>query len=89
MCYEGGMGKSCSADPDELCWWDLRDLFCSCGPYEKDMVEGLYYLIPGLSLDEGLRKVNDDDEVRKMGELVAKTRCIQLYVIETAALISE
>ncbi|KAL2900434.1 Nascent polypeptide-associated complex subunit alpha muscle-specific form [Bienertia sinuspersici] len=81
MRYEGGMGKSCSADPDELCWWDLRDLACSCGPYEKEMIEGLYYLIPGLSLDEGLRKVYDDDEVRKMGELVVETRCIQLYVI--------
>ncbi|KAL2939941.1 Prohead core protein protease [Bienertia sinuspersici] len=81
MRYEGGMGKSCSADPDELCWWDLRDLACSCGPYEKEMIEGLYYLIPGLSLDEGLRKVYNDDEVRKMGELVVETRCIQLYVI--------
>ncbi|KAL2931701.1 Growth hormone receptor, partial [Bienertia sinuspersici] len=80
-CYEGGMGKSCSAHPDELCWWDLKDLACSCGPYEKEMVKGLYYLIPGLSLDEDLRKVYDDDEVRKMGELVAETRCIQLYVI--------
>ncbi|XP_056690438.1 uncharacterized protein [Spinacia oleracea] len=76
--YEGGRGRTFPVDVDELCWWDLEVLAKKCGGYEN--IDGLFYLIPGLSLANGLRKVYEDVEVLKMAELVLKYRCVELYV---------
>ncbi|KAL2901722.1 hypothetical protein RDABS01_026804, partial [Bienertia sinuspersici] len=59
-------------DPDELCGFDLRQQAKSCGGYGD--IEGLYYLVPGMCMNEGLKKVFTDDEVRRMGELTVNTR---------------
>ncbi|XP_056690232.1 uncharacterized protein [Spinacia oleracea] len=75
--YEGGRGRTFNVDIDELCWWDLEDLAKKCG---HESIEGLYYLIPGQSLANGLRKVYKDEEVLKLAELVLKYRCVELYV---------
>ncbi|KAL2906837.1 Protein FAR1-RELATED SEQUENCE 5, partial [Bienertia sinuspersici] len=78
LCYVGGEGKTFKVDPDELCGFDLRQQAKSCGGYGD--IEGLYYLVPGMCMNEGLKKVFTDDEVRRMGELTVNTRCIELYV---------
>ncbi|KAL2896636.1 Callose synthase 10 [Bienertia sinuspersici] len=78
LCYVGGEGKTFKVDPDELCGFDLRQQAKSCGGYGN--IEGLYYLVPGMCMNEGLKKVFTDDEVRRMGELTVNTRCIELYV---------
>ncbi|KAL2898953.1 EF-hand calcium-binding domain-containing protein 5, partial [Bienertia sinuspersici] len=78
MCYVGGQGKTFSIDADELCWWYLRDLVKNCGDYGE--INYIYYLNPGKSLTEGLCKVYNDEEVRKMAEVVCKYRCVDLYV---------
>ena len=44
--------------PHELCWFWLEELAKKCGPYMK--IEEIYYLIPGKSLEEGLRGMNAD-----------------------------
>ncbi|KAL2926865.1 putative NADPH dehydrogenase C5H10.04 [Bienertia sinuspersici] len=76
--YMGGTGKTFQVDADELCWWFLEQLVKKCGPYKS--IETIYYLIPGESLDVGLRKVYDDDEVREMGKVALKYRSVELYV---------
>lgn len=81
--YEGGRGRTFNVDIDELCWWDLEDLAKKCG---HESIEGLYYLIPGQSLANGLRKVYKDEEVLKLAELVLKYRCVELYVFHGAEL---
>ncbi|KAL2901852.1 Mediator of DNA damage checkpoint protein 1 [Bienertia sinuspersici] len=78
MCYIGGQGRTFSIDADELCWWYLRDLVKNCGGYRE--INCMYYLNPGKSLTEGLCKVYNDEEVRKMAEVVCKYRCVDLSV---------
>ncbi|KAL2921934.1 Mediator of DNA damage checkpoint protein 1, partial [Bienertia sinuspersici] len=78
MCYVGGQGRTFSIDADELCWWYLRDLVKNIGDYGE--INCIYYLNPGKSLTEGLCKVYNDEEVRKMAEVVCKYRCVDLYV---------
>ncbi|KAL2942680.1 Proline--tRNA ligase cytoplasmic [Bienertia sinuspersici] len=56
----------------------ITNLAKSCGEYAD--VEGVYYLMPGMSLLEGLVKVFDDDEVRKMVEVGMKNKSIELFV---------
>ncbi|KAL2943716.1 UDP-N-acetylglucosamine--N-acetylmuramyl-(pentapeptide) pyrophosphoryl-undecaprenol N-acetylglucosamine transferase [Bienertia sinuspersici] len=70
-----------NVDADELCWWFLRDLASRCGSYRKDKIQTIYYLMPGMSLAEGLRRVYSDLEVRQMGKILLKYRCIDLYVL--------
>ncbi|XP_021725070.1 uncharacterized protein LOC110692374 [Chenopodium quinoa] len=79
LVYYGGLGKTFDVDPDELCWWDLVDLAKNIGNYSK--IDTLYYLIPGMSLESGLRKVYDDKEVLEMTEIVKKQKYIQVYVV--------
>ena len=50
-----------------------------CGPYVK--IDEIYYLIPGKSLDEGLRRVYNDKEVLEMIDIVVANRFIDLYVL--------
>ncbi|KAL2928284.1 Cytokine receptor-like factor 1 [Bienertia sinuspersici] len=78
LSYVGGEGKTFEVDPDQLCGFFITDLAKSCGEYAD--VEGVYYLMPGMSLLEGLVKVFDDDEVRKMVEVGMRNRSIELFV---------
>ncbi|KAL2940963.1 Na(+)-translocating NADH-quinone reductase subunit F [Bienertia sinuspersici] len=78
LSYVGGEGKTFEVDPDQLCGFFITDLAKRCGEYAD--VEGVYYLMPGMSLLEGLVKVFDDDEVRKMVEVGTKNRSIELFV---------
>ncbi|KAL2935024.1 50S ribosomal protein L19 [Bienertia sinuspersici] len=78
LSYVGGEGKTFEVDPDQLCGFFITDLAKSCGQYAD--VEGVYYLMPGMSLLEGLVKVFDDDEVRKMLEVGMNNRSIELFV---------
>ena len=65
-------------DPDKLCWFWLEELAKKCGPYMK--IKEIYYLIPGKSLEDGLRRVYADKEVLQMAEIVLAYGCIDLYV---------
>ena len=44
-------------------------------------IDEIYYLIPGKSLDEGLRRVYNDKKVLEMTNIVATNRFIDLYVV--------
>ncbi|KAL2943025.1 AdoMet-dependent rRNA methyltransferase spb1 [Bienertia sinuspersici] len=78
LVYWGGHIKTFEVDPDELCGFWLKDLVRKCGVYEN--VECIYYLLPNMTLERGLRKVFTDDEVREMVEIASKDRCMDLYV---------
>ena len=44
-------------------------------------IDEIYYLIPGKSLDEGLRRVYNAKEVLEMIDIVVANRFINLYVL--------
>ena len=75
--YLGGQERAFNVDPNELYWFWLEELAYKCGPYMK--IEEVYYLIPGKSLEKGLRRVYDDKEVLQMSEIVFGNRCIDLF----------
>lgn len=70
LVYLGGECKTFEVDPDELCWWWIEKLAKKCGGYKK--ICEVHYLLPGLSLEEGLRRVYDDNEVREMTTVLVK-----------------
>ncbi|KAL2942163.1 hypothetical protein RDABS01_030513 [Bienertia sinuspersici] len=61
----GGEGKTFVVDPDELSYFEMLDLGKKCGEYSGSC--DLYYVVPGLSMLEGLRKIVDDRVVLEMG----------------------
>uniref|UniRef100_A0A803N506 PB1-like domain-containing protein n=1 Tax=Chenopodium quinoa TaxID=63459 RepID=A0A803N506_CHEQI len=77
LVYEGGIGRTFSIDPDQLCWWWLEDFAKHCG---VENVEALLYLEPGEPLESGLRKVYSYNEVNGMREMLLKFRCVEIYV---------
>ncbi|KMS94659.1 hypothetical protein BVRB_016540, partial [Beta vulgaris subsp. vulgaris] len=79
MVYVGGQGRTLQIRPDELCYWDLLNLAKESGPYET--VHGVFYQVPGLDMQQGLRKVVDDKDVREMAEITIKNRAVHLYVL--------
>ncbi|CAH9106999.1 unnamed protein product [Cuscuta epithymum] len=79
LLYLNGECKSFDIDPDELCWFWLEELAKKCGSYTR--IEEIYYLVPGLPLDNGLRRVYNDREVLEMSEIVLKARSLDLYVV--------
>ncbi|KAL2922877.1 Palmitoyltransferase ZDHHC2 [Bienertia sinuspersici] len=83
LVYCGRQCKTFRIDPDELSWWDLEERAKECGNYTH--IESIHYLLPGLGFDKGLRRVYNDDEVREMGDLILKVRCLELFVVEGKA----
>lgn len=79
LIYEGGRGRTFEVDPDELCYWDLIDLGKKCGEYRK--IEGVSYLIPNLTLVNGLRKVINDKDCLELANLASKFRCVEVYLL--------
>ncbi|KMT19718.1 hypothetical protein BVRB_1g007730 [Beta vulgaris subsp. vulgaris] len=77
--YVGGQGKTKRIDLDELSWFTLKVMVEECGGY-KDNSE-ILYLMPNCSLDDGLKKVYNDDECLEMGKLLMKSRSLDLYVV--------
>lgn len=80
LVYMGGQGRTFQVAPDELCYWELILFAKKCGYSE---ISGIYYLVPGMSLANGLRKIVGDPEVFDMGEIVMKCRCIDVYVLHS------
>ncbi|KAL2904204.1 Phosphoenolpyruvate carboxylase [Bienertia sinuspersici] len=78
LVYEGGKGKTMTVDVNELCYFDLTSFATRCGDYGK--IVGLFYLIPGLSLEGGLREVVCDPEVLELSALALEHRSIDIYV---------
>ena len=79
MEYLGGKKRRFNVDPDELCWFWLKELAKKCGPYMK--IKEIYYLILGNNIEDGLRTVYADKEVLHMVEIVLAYGCIDLYVL--------
>lgn len=79
LIYVGGQGKTFQTLADELCYWEILEQAKKTGNYST--IQGVFYLIPGLGLLEGLRKVEDDTGVFEMGELAVKYRTVELYVL--------
>ena len=77
--YLGGKERRFNVDPDELCWFWLKELTKKCGPYMK--IEETYYLILGKNLKDGLRRVYADKENLHMAEILLTYGCIDLYAL--------
>uniref|UniRef100_A0A803M698 PB1-like domain-containing protein n=1 Tax=Chenopodium quinoa TaxID=63459 RepID=A0A803M698_CHEQI len=75
--YKSGKVRTFCIDPDKLYWWWLEDFAKKCGDYDK--IDFLFYLVLGMTLANGLRKVYSDLEVLEMRSLVEKNRCIEIY----------
>uniref|UniRef100_A0A803MHA7 PB1-like domain-containing protein n=1 Tax=Chenopodium quinoa TaxID=63459 RepID=A0A803MHA7_CHEQI len=60
-----GQGRTFSVDPDLLCSFYLVELIMKCARYDG-RIQGFLYLVPGLSMVDGLRKVTDDESMTKM-----------------------
>uniref|UniRef100_A0A803KXD8 PB1-like domain-containing protein n=1 Tax=Chenopodium quinoa TaxID=63459 RepID=A0A803KXD8_CHEQI len=81
LVYMGGEGKSFDVDPDELCYFDLIEMAKKCGQYNA--IDGLFYLVPGMYLVDGIRRIGGDAEVIEMGQLLFHNRSLELYVKHT------
>ncbi|KAL2926817.1 Presenilin spe-4 [Bienertia sinuspersici] len=79
LIYVGGKAKTFEIDPDALCLHWLMDLAKSCGNY--NVIEGFFYRIPKDTTENCLRKVENDDTVREMLELMKNSRCLEVYVL--------
>uniref|UniRef100_A0A803MWQ4 Uncharacterized protein n=1 Tax=Chenopodium quinoa TaxID=63459 RepID=A0A803MWQ4_CHEQI len=55
----------------------LRQLTCVLARYDG-RIKGFLYLVPGLSLVDGLRKVTDDESMRDMIQLAEKYRGVEV-----------
>ncbi|KAL2932633.1 Hemoglobin and hemoglobin-haptoglobin-binding protein C [Bienertia sinuspersici] len=77
--YAGGQAKNYAVDPDELCWFFLKQLAEKCGPYND--VHEISYLTPHCSMDDGLKRVYNDKDVLEMGAIVVENRSIDLFTI--------
>uniref|UniRef100_A0A803MRD4 PB1-like domain-containing protein n=1 Tax=Chenopodium quinoa TaxID=63459 RepID=A0A803MRD4_CHEQI len=79
MVYKGGSYINFDVDPDELCYWDLRDYGSKCG---LGHVDALFYQMPGLNIEKGLRVIQGDAEVLEMGKLAVVNRSIVVYAVQ-------
>ncbi|KAL2903770.1 FO synthase subunit 1 [Bienertia sinuspersici] len=78
LVYEGGCGITKHVDPNLLSYFDLVELGKeSCGGKE---VVSVYYLMHGLNLKNGLRKVVNDADVLEVTALAGKIRCVKKYL---------
>uniref|UniRef100_A0A803MQT9 PB1-like domain-containing protein n=1 Tax=Chenopodium quinoa TaxID=63459 RepID=A0A803MQT9_CHEQI len=80
LCYRNGEGRTFSIDPDELCSFYLVELVMKCARYDG-RIKGFLYLVPGLSMVDGLRKVTDDESIRDMIQVAEKYRGVEVYVM--------
>uniref|UniRef100_A0A803L511 PB1-like domain-containing protein n=1 Tax=Chenopodium quinoa TaxID=63459 RepID=A0A803L511_CHEQI len=76
--YRNGEGRTFSIDPDELCSFYLVELVMKCAKYDG-RIKGFLYLVPGLSMVDGLRKVTDDESMRDMIQVAEKYRGVESY----------
>uniref|UniRef100_A0A803KQL0 PB1-like domain-containing protein n=1 Tax=Chenopodium quinoa TaxID=63459 RepID=A0A803KQL0_CHEQI len=76
LCYINGQGRTFSVDPDELCFFYLVELVMKCARYDG-RIQGFLYLVPGLSMVDGLRKVTDDESMREMIQVAEKHRGVE------------
>ena len=68
-----------NVDPDRLSYFEIQDICCDVGALSTSRY---HYLIPGGNLEQGLRLINEDDDVVYMCEIHAAwpTDKITLYV---------
>uniref|UniRef100_A0A803MTA1 PB1-like domain-containing protein n=1 Tax=Chenopodium quinoa TaxID=63459 RepID=A0A803MTA1_CHEQI len=71
--YRNGEMRTFSIDPDELCSFYLVGLVMNCARYDG-RIKGFLYLVPGLSMVDGSRKVTEDQSMRDMIEVAEKNR---------------
>ena len=67
--------KDYMGETDELCTFQLDELARKCGNYNK--IDALYYRVPGMSFDFGLRIINNDDDIRDMISLIRKHQLLR------------
>ena len=66
-------------DPDRLSYFEIQDMCCGLG---ANSISRFHFLIPGGNLEQGLRLINEDDDVVYMCEIHVAwpTNKITLYV---------
>uniref|UniRef100_A0A803LC23 PB1-like domain-containing protein n=1 Tax=Chenopodium quinoa TaxID=63459 RepID=A0A803LC23_CHEQI len=78
LVYVGGKGRNIKVDTDLLCYWELFEFANQCGYIT---VDGFYYLVSGLSLENGLRKIEGDEEVVELIKIANEYRHVDVYFL--------
>ena len=80
LVYFGGITSFYDeVDPDRLSYFEIQDICCGLG---ANSISRFHFLIPGGNLEQGLRLINEDDDVVYMCEIHVAwpTNKITLYV---------
>ncbi|CAO2827724.1 unnamed protein product [Amaranthus hypochondriacus] len=65
--YVGGMGRTFEVNPVDLC---LKYLFNLGEMWVKsNLIEGLFYSVPGVPLKDGLRKILVEDDAFQLSQI--------------------
>lgn len=78
LVYVGGKGRNFKVDTDLLCYWELLEYANKCGYIA---VAGIYYLVPGMSLEDGLRKIDGDEEVLELIKIANTHKRADVYFL--------
>uniref|UniRef100_A0A803LLK9 PB1-like domain-containing protein n=1 Tax=Chenopodium quinoa TaxID=63459 RepID=A0A803LLK9_CHEQI len=78
LVYVGGKGRNFKADTNLLCYWELLEYANKCGYIA---VAGIYYLVPGMSLEDGLRKIDGDEEVLELIKIANTHKRADVYFL--------
>lgn len=71
------MGRTLVVDRLDICLNYVMNLAEKC--IHIKIIEGLYYLVHGLAMKEGLRKIVEDD-VFQLGQTTILNRCVDMYM---------
>ncbi|OMO77108.1 Transposase, MuDR, plant [Corchorus olitorius] len=66
-------------DPEKLCLWSVVSLAASCG-YNVNSIKKLRFCRAGVSLDEGLKLLFDDDSVSSLCKHLEEDKLVNFYV---------
>ncbi|GKV49409.1 hypothetical protein SLEP1_g56160 [Rubroshorea leprosula] len=77
--YIDGECDTWQVNPDLLTIWEFHEKV-RIGRYDVDLVEGIYYLEPNKSLDDGLKQIIGDDTVREVLDVMKGHGEVHIYV---------
>ncbi|GKV24588.1 hypothetical protein SLEP1_g34181 [Rubroshorea leprosula] len=69
-----------NVDPEKITVWEFyrKVEFCK---YDPDMVDGIWYLQHGKTLEDGLVRIVNDDSVREVLEIIKVVNVIHVYIL--------
>ncbi|GKV06937.1 hypothetical protein SLEP1_g18754 [Rubroshorea leprosula] len=77
--YVDGECDTWQVNPELLTVWEFYEKV-GIGRYDVDLVEGIYYLEPSKSLDDGLKQIIGDETVREVLDVMKGHGEVHIYV---------